>query len=90
MDCSTPSGNPYQQEPIFQKLSCCQNFIFTIAVDEYQTVSQKIIFSAHQNIHPGESHVLTSDFFFVNTPYTSIPPPHTTEVFLPIIQVFLI
>ncbi len=90
MHCSIPASNTSQQEPIFQKLSCCQDFIFTISVDEYQTVSQKIIFSAHQNTHPGENHILTPDFFFINTPYTSIPPPHTTEVLLPFIQVFLI
>lgn len=90
MDCSIPTDDPNQQETRFQKLSCCQDFIFSIAVDEYQTVSQKLITENHKNISPKTNPVFIEDLFDFNSTYSSIPPPHTTEVFLPFIQVFLI
>lgn len=90
MDCSISSTQPNQQETNFQKTSCCQGFIFTIAVDEYQSVSQKVIFTAHQNIHTKIMYVFTPDFFIVNTYRSSNPLPHIRGILLPFIQVFLI
>ena len=90
MDCSIPANDPNQQEARFQKLSCCQDFIFSIAVDEYQTVSQKLITENHKNISPKTNPVYIEDLFVLNTTYNSIPPPPSSEVFLPFIQVFLI
>ena len=90
MDCSIAANDPNQQEARFQKLSCCQDFIFTIAVDEYQSVSQKLLTENHKNISPKTNPVFIEDLFVLNTTYNSIPPPLTTEVFLPFIQVFLI
>jgi hypothetical protein len=87
MNCEVPSDN--HQGTSFQKLSCCQDLIFTLSVDDYQSISQKGIFTVHQNIHPGIKYIFTPDLFIVNT-YNSIPLPHITGVLLPFIQVFLI
>ncbi len=90
MDCSIPSNNPNHQDTKFQKLSCCQDFLFSIAVDEYQSVSQKLFTENHKNISPKTNPVYIEDLFVLNTTYSTAPPHHTTEVFLPFIQVFLI
>lgn len=90
MDCSIPSREPNPQETKLQKPSCCQDFIFTMAVDEYQPVSQKLFVELHQHIFPGINHIFTPGFSVVKTNFSNIPPPHITEVLLPFIQVFLI
>jgi len=88
MNCNVPSDD--HQETSFQKLSCCQDFIFTIAVDDYQSVSQKIMNDVYQHVFPGVKNISAPDFFVLQTTHNRILPPCATEVSLPFIQVFLI
>jgi hypothetical protein len=90
MNCQLPSNETEHQDTRFNKLSCCEDFIFTISVDEYQPATQKIYIETPLFPIQRKNHILTSYHLIVNTNASNIPHPLTTEVFLPLIQVFII
>ena len=88
--CSIPAEDSDPQKTNYQKPLCCKDYFFTLAVDDYQFVSQNIITTASCNIPREKTPVFDPHHLTANIAFTSIPPPHITEVQLPIIQVFII